>query len=154
VNGDGRPELVTANYLGHAAGGYLGHTVSVLANGGNGSFRLRREYRTGFGTSSVVIADFNADRKPDLAATAEEDLGGGLSVLLNATGRCGVPGLKGMPLLAAKRAIVSGGCRLGSIRRAYSKTVKRGRVILQTPQSGTLLRKGSKISLVISRGRR
>jgi hypothetical protein len=152
LNRDGRPDLVTANYLGHATGGYLGHTVSVLANVGNGSFRSRRDYRTGFGTSSIVIADLNADRKPDLAATNDEDAG--LSVLLNATGRCGVPEVKGTALPAAKRAIVVGNCRVGTIRRAYSRTVKKGRVISERPKQGTVLPRGRRIDLVVSRWRK
>ena len=74
VNGDRKPDLVTANY-GDA------NTVSVLLNKGNGSFRARREYRTGRLPISIAIGDLDGDRKPDLV-TANQ-LSGNLSVLRN-----------------------------------------------------------------------
>jgi hypothetical protein len=45
-------------------------------------------------------------------------------------------------------------CRAGKIRRAYSKTVKRGRVISEKPKPGAVLPKRGKVNLVISRGRK
>jgi beta-lactam-binding protein with PASTA domain len=36
---------------------------------------------------------------------------------------------------------------------AYSKTVKRGRVISQKPKPGAVLPNGGKVNLVVSRGR-
>ena len=62
--------------------------------------------------------------------------------------------VKTQTLLAAKRTIARANCRVGKIRRAYSKTVKRGRVISQTPRPGTVLPNRGKVSLVVSRGRR
>src|SRR5207244_440129 len=60
LNGDGKPDLATAN-LGR-------NTVSVLLNSrGDGSFRAKRDYRTGRGPGSVAIRDLNGDGKPDLA---------------------------------------------------------------------------------------
>jgi beta-lactam-binding protein with PASTA domain len=59
----------------------------------------------------------------------------------------------GNTLQAAKRTLARANCRVGKIRRAYSKTVKRGRVISQKPNFGAVLPGGSKVSLVISRGR-
>ena len=59
LNGDGKPDLATAN---NAAG-----TASVLLNKGDGSFRGSREYRTAFAPYSVAIGDLNGDGKPDLA---------------------------------------------------------------------------------------
>jgi FG-GAP-like repeat len=59
LNGDGEPDLMTANDY--------GNSVSVLLNRG-GSFGGRRDYRTGKGPGSVVISDLNHDRKPDLGA--------------------------------------------------------------------------------------
>jgi len=43
---------------------------------------------------------------------------------------------------------------IGTIRRVYSKVSKRGRVISQSPRSGTLLQTCGKVNLVVSRGRR
>jgi len=45
-------------------------------------------------------------------------------------------------------------CRVGRIRRAYSNTVKRGRVISQKPKPGRVLPIGGKVNLVVSRGRK
>jgi hypothetical protein len=73
LNGDGKPDLATANT---DAG-----SVTVLLNGGDGSFRVSRDYATGDSTASVAIADLNGDSAPDLvAAVAETD---NLAVLLN-----------------------------------------------------------------------
>ena len=71
LNGDGKPDLATANSY--------SKTVSVLQNRGDGSFRARHDYATGRSPWSVAIGDLNGDRKPDLA-TAND---GTVSVLLN-----------------------------------------------------------------------
>jgi beta-lactam-binding protein with PASTA domain len=47
-----------------------------------------------------------------------------------------VPNLKGRTLPAAKGAMARANCRVGKIRRDYSKTVKRDRVILVKPKLG------------------
>jgi eukaryotic-like serine/threonine-protein kinase len=52
------------------------------------------------------------------------------------------------------RTVARGNCRVRKIRRAYSTTVKRGRVISQKPRFGTVLRGGGKVNLVVSRGRK
>jgi uncharacterized protein (DUF2141 family) len=75
LNGDGRLDLVTTNL------GYAGNTVSVLTNRGKGSFRAKRDYRTG-GTNAVAIGDLNGDRKPDIA-TANGNNANTVSVLAN-----------------------------------------------------------------------
>ena len=130
LNGDGKPDLVTAN--GNA------NTVSVLLNRGDGSFQAKLDYRTGRGPRSVAIGDLNGDGKPDLA-TANCARRTAVSVLLNTTGLCTVQNVTGKTLPAAKRTIARANCRVGKIRRAYSKTVKRGRVISQKPRFGAVL---------------
>ena len=67
---------------------------------------------------------------------------------------CVVPKVKGKRLNVARRAIKAHGCRVGEIRHAFSEKVTRGHVTSQKPRPGRRLRKGSKISLVVSRGRR
>lgn len=71
-NGDGKPDLVTAN---ESAG-----NASVLLNQGNGTFAPPAYYPIGFTSTSVAIADFNEDGKLDLAVTCWNP--SGVSVLL------------------------------------------------------------------------
>ena len=70
LNGDGKPDLVTAN----------GKVISVLLNRGDGSFQARRDARAGGG--ALAVGDLNGDGKLDLA-TAAALLRGRVSVLLN-----------------------------------------------------------------------
>jgi hypothetical protein len=76
LNGDGKLDLAVAHTPSTASG-----TVSVLVNSGDGTFRDRRDHRTGKLPRSVAIGDLNDDGDPDLA------IGNGLantvSVLLN-----------------------------------------------------------------------
>ena len=67
--------------------------------------------------------------------------------------KCTVPRVIGKLLAAAKKKIVAGHCRTGTVTRAKSKTVAKGRVISQRPAAGRKLARGSKVSLVVSLGR-
>lgn len=64
LNGDGNPDLATANL-------YTG-TLSVLLSGGDGTFGPKRTYRTGGDPRAVAIRDLNGDLKPD-AVTVSSD---------------------------------------------------------------------------------
>jgi hypothetical protein len=72
LNGDRKPDLVTANG---------GDVVSVVMNRGGGSFRAKRDYVVGGGAFSVATADLNGDGRLDLAV-ADADAGA-VSVLIN-----------------------------------------------------------------------
>jgi hypothetical protein len=76
LNADGKPDLVTPNLNSIDTGP---PRISVLLNRGNGSFRARRDYQTGW-IFSVAIGDLNSDRKPDLVIGS---VAGFPSVLLN-----------------------------------------------------------------------
>jgi serine/threonine-protein kinase len=67
---------------------------------------------------------------------------------------CLVPNVKGRLLTAAKRAIRKAGCSPGTVNRRFSVTVKKGRVVLQKPHPGARVAARTKISLVVSKGRR
>ena len=73
LDGDGKPDLVTANQV--------GNSVSVLLNRGDGSFGASVNYSTGTFAISVAIGDLNGDGKQDLATANFE--GSTASVLLN-----------------------------------------------------------------------
>jgi FG-GAP-like repeat/FG-GAP repeat len=144
LSGDGKPDLAAAN----ADAG----SVSVLVNSGDGSFKAKLDYATGVGPSSVAIGDLNGDSKPDLAtANSGAD---SVSVLVNRPGLCTVQRVTGQRVFAAKRMIARANCRVGKIRRAYARFVKRRRVISQKPKFGAVLPGGSRVNLVVSRGRR
>jgi large repetitive protein len=148
LDADGKPDLATASYYG---GAYQTGSASLLLNRGGGRFRPKLDYIVGGQPESVVIADLNVDGKQDVAVAMA---GHGVSVLLNTTGRCTVRSLVGRTRSSAKLAIVRNNCRLGKVRRVYSQIVKGGRVISQSPGPDTVLPKRSKVSLVVSRGRR
>src|SRR5437867_11742773 len=58
LDGDGKPDLATAN-----GGSY---TVSVLLGNGDGSFQPKTDFGTGRLPHSVAIGDFDVDGRPDL----------------------------------------------------------------------------------------
>jgi beta-lactam-binding protein with PASTA domain len=66
---------------------------------------------------------------------------------------CTVPNVRGRTLAAARSALAASSCRTGAVKRAYSAKVKAGRVISQKPVAGKTLARGSKVDLVVSRGR-
>lgn len=132
-------------------------TVSVFANRGDGSFRVRRSFPTA-AAGSIALGDLNADGKPDVATTQGAPVAatpdGAAWILLNATGLCPVPSLRGKTLPAASRTLAPAHCRVGKIGRAFSNVVKRGRVISEKPREGAVLPKGGSVNLVVSRGRK
>jgi hypothetical protein len=143
LNGDGKQDLAVANDE--------SHEVSLFVNKGRASFRPTVDFRTGRIPVSVTIGDLNRDGKLD-AATANA-FGNSISVLPNASGRCVVPEVTREVLPAARQRIARANCRVGKVRRALSKRVKKDRVISQTPNWGVISSKGAKVNLVVSRGR-
>jgi hypothetical protein len=64
-NGDGFPDLVTANVI--------DNSISVLLGNGDGSFRPALRSQTGRSPESVGVGDFNGDGIPDLAVANTQD---------------------------------------------------------------------------------
>jgi hypothetical protein len=67
--------------------------------------------------------------------------------------RCKVPRVIGKKLAVAKRAITRAHCRVGRVRKARSRRA-RGRVVSQSPRAGVKRPRGTRVKLVVSRGRR
>jgi hypothetical protein len=87
MNGDGRPDIISANY----AGG-TGSTVSVLLNSATtpGTFLGGTAYSSGGnGPVQVALGDLNGDGKPDIATTNVNS--STIGVLLNTTGFATAP---------------------------------------------------------------
>jgi hypothetical protein len=70
VNGDGKPDLIVANWcasINSNGGCSTDGVVSVLIGNGDGTFQTAVTYDTGgFETLSVAVADVNGDGKPDV----------------------------------------------------------------------------------------
>ena len=73
LNGDGMPDIITANAF--------DNTVSVLLGNGNGTFQPQQTFAVGSRPYSVAVADVNGDGKPDIVTTNYG--GNSVSVLLN-----------------------------------------------------------------------
>ena len=151
---DGNPDIVTPS----------GNGPVMLRGRGDGTFSRPRRISPMPGQSGVV-ADFNRDGWPDLAFTFVGRGDSTLSVfaLVNWTAQpappCVVPDLGyepffGTPLRRAARILRSSGCRLGEVRRQYSRRVPKRQVISQTPTSNEVLPSNGAVDLVVSRGRR
>jgi hypothetical protein len=67
---------------------------------------------------------------------------------------CVVPKVTGKTLTAAKHALKAHFCAAGKVKEAFSRKVKKGRVISQKPKAGTHLRHGGKVGLTVSEGKK
>jgi uncharacterized delta-60 repeat protein len=67
---------------------------------------------------------------------------------------CIVPDVRRMRLAAARTSLTKALCKVGSVKRTHSASVKAGRVVSQRPAPRTRLAELAKVNLVVSRGRR
>jgi uncharacterized delta-60 repeat protein len=141
----------------------------------NGDFTVVRLRPSGaedarFGSAGHVVTDIgsNSDDYPETAALQSDRrivvAGGTRSVVngpmdfavvryLNPAPRvCRVPNVRGKTLRAARSKLRKARCKVGKVRRRPSSTIRRGRVISQSPRPGSTLPNGGKVNLVLSRG--
>lgn len=83
-----------------------------------------------------------------------EDPSGGEDVEAPPARTCSVPKLAGKTLSAAKTKLKNARCRLGTVTRKQSRTVKKDRVISQSPKAGKTKPAGTKVNLVLSSGKK
>jgi PASTA domain/FG-GAP repeat len=139
---------------------------------GSAGFRLQGLAESDSAGASVAnVGDLNGDRQPDLAVGApsvdfdgRQDAGAAYIVFVPRQApplrprppavRCVVPDLAGKTLAQAKALIKTHACGIGRVSAARSVRVKAGVVIRQQPRAGASKRKGARISLLVSRGRR
>jgi hypothetical protein len=157
--GDGKLDLAAASFLAETR-------VAVLQGRGDGTFGPPGVFPLAGPVLDLEAADLNGDAKLDLLGA--NPFLGHVSVLLGQGGGafarpakyaagppvCIVFDLRRHTLKAAKQGLKAGHCRLGRVRRAYSGSVRKGRVIKQRPAPGTELPLNSRVTLTISRGRK
>jgi peptide/nickel transport system substrate-binding protein len=67
---------------------------------------------------------------------------------------CVVPAVRGETVQRARAILKARRCTLGTVTKAYSARVRRGRIIRQSHRAGARLRQGAKVHVTVSRGRR
>jgi hypothetical protein len=109
------------------------------------------------GTADVWAAPNDTGGAPDVTLPIQPgDCAGdpGQQPVQDTKETCKVPNVKKMTLGAASRELKAGDCARGKVKLAFSRTVKKGRVISQSQRPGKTLKAGSKVNLVVSRGRK
>ncbi len=93
-NGDGKPDLAVTPPL-PAPGDAAPKTISILLGNGNGTFGAPTAVQVGNQPSSLAVADFNGDGKPDLAVVvAPTGTAGAVAILLGkGDGTFGAPAM-------------------------------------------------------------
>jgi PASTA domain len=151
---DKADQEITFDPLDDRALGEPDFTVSASADSGLAvsfsaagpcTVRAKRVHLTGRGTCKLTAsqagdADYNP--APDVSQS-----------FVIAKPVCSVPKLRGKRLAAAKAVLVKNFCRAGKVTYKSSRTTAKGRVISQSRRAGRSLPAGTKIDLVVSRGR-
>jgi hypothetical protein len=147
---------------------YLGEDVEVDEGEWSGTEPLTYSYRWQR-CSQGSCTDIDGE---EMHTVTREDLGSRLLVVVTATNGagsataasapsrrvtrrpvCAVPRLLGKRLAVARRSIRAAHCAVGRVRRASSQKA-RGRVIRQSLRPGLRKPAGTKVNLVVSKGRR
>jgi hypothetical protein len=129
-------------------------------------------FTVGASASSNLAVSFSASGRCRINGTTLHLTGGGACTVAasqlgdanyNAAGRvsrsfkiiaCAVPKAVGKLLRVAKSAMKRKHCRTGKVAYAFSSKTEKGRVISQSRRAGRVLPVGTRVTLVISRGRK
>jgi hypothetical protein len=125
VNGDGKPDLVAANYSGHIVDP-SGDGLTFLLGDGRGGFRLGQRIPTGLGSGDVAVGDVDGDGIAD-AATVNA---GSRDITLAYGGAGG--------LSPASTATVTGAGRSWRIRLADFDANRRADAVTASPEDHTV----------------
>ena len=130
---------------------------SILAGIGNGRFQEESRVKVGKGPVDLAIEDLNADGLNDLVTANRAARS--VTVLLNGADApqpvvCLVPRVTRRTLAVARRLVAAAHCKVTSVRRAYSRRVKKGKVISLTPVPGARRPVDTPVTLLVSRGRK
>ena len=110
----------------------------------------------GAGATAVAVAAKLTGLAPNttfhyrLIASNADGTGAGADRTFRTPKQCIVPNLKGKKLGKAKAALLAANCKLGKVTNKKA-TGKPGRVLSQSPTSGTRLPAGSKVAVVVSK---
>ncbi len=117
---------------------------------------------TSFGTNGQVHTDVGTQsRADDLALQADGKIvasgfssGFALVRYLDQQPVCVVPNVVRRSLTAANHAISVANCSVGTVKRVFSRKVKKAYVISQKPDPATRLADGAAVDLTVSKGKR
>jgi hypothetical protein len=147
VDGDGAPDVETANSE--------TNDVSILLGLGDGRLRPQVRIKVGRMPTKLAVDDLDGEGTPDLVTVNRRSKS--LTVMLSGANArqpvvCLVPTVARRTLAVARRLAAAGHCTVASVRRKYSKRLRRGRVIAVDPRPGTRLPADSAVTLLVSRG--
>jgi hypothetical protein len=142
LNGDGSPDLVFSD----------GGALAAMLNRGDGTFQTPLWYGH---ADTFAVGDFSGDGRLDLAAAWVDRPDGrwALSLHRSRPGYCNVQDVTRRTLAVATDLLGRASCSVGRVRRVRSHSVRRGRVVSQSPRFPAVLPGGAKVSIVLSRGR-
>ena len=149
VDGDGTTDIVSANRG--------TNDVSVLLGLPDGTFRRQFRVRVGRTPVQLALEDLDGEGTVDLVTANRRSKS--VTVMLNGADApqpivCLVPRAARRTVATARLMLEAAHCRLGTIRRRYSKRVRRGRVIALAPVPGARLPADTAVTLLVSRGPR
>jgi hypothetical protein len=89
-----------------------------------------------------------------VSVTDEAGLRGSATFLVRVRPPCRVPNLEGRTSRAARTVLRRRNCTLGLVTRAFSRSVRAGRVLSQRPRAGSVLPTWAKVRATLSKGPR